>query len=34
MSERQDLISKLKYKLYKFLYYFFGEKFFEKKRHD
>ena len=34
MSERQNLYINIKYKLKKFLYLFYGEKFFKKKRYD
>ena len=31
MSERQNLLNRLNYRLQKFLYLFYGEKFFKKK---
>ena len=31
MSENQTLLIKLKYRVQKFLYFFYGEKFFKKK---
>ena len=34
MSERQNLLNRLNYRLQKFLYLFYGEKFFKKKRYD
>ena len=34
MSERQNLYINIKYKIKKFLYLFYGEKFFKKKRYD
>tara|TARA_B100000963_G_scaffold243784_1_gene213448 strand:- start:1724 stop:2428 length:705 start_codon:yes stop_codon:yes gene_type:complete len=34
MSERQNLFINIKYKFKKFLYLFYGEKFFKKKRYD
>jgi len=34
MSENQTLLIKLKYRVQKFLYFFYGEKFFKKKRYD
>jgi hypothetical protein len=33
-EERQNIIYNYKYKLLKFLYFFYGEKFFKKKRYD
>ena len=34
MAERQNFLFKIKYKFKKFLYLFYGEKFFKKKRYD
>ena len=34
MSERQDIFLKYKYKIQKFFYLFYGEKFFKKKRYN
>ena len=34
MSERQNLITKYKYKIQKLFYLIYGEKFFKKKRYD
>ena len=34
MSERQNLLIKYNYKARKFFYFFYGEKFFKKKRYD
>ena len=34
MSERQNFLLKNKYKIQKFFYLFYGEKFFKKKRYD
>jgi len=34
MSERQNLLNEFSYKFKKFLYLFYGEKFFKKKRYD
>ena len=34
MSENQNLFIKSKYRLKKFLYFFYGEKFFKKIRYD
>ena len=34
MSERQNFLIKYKYKIQKFFYLFYGEKFFKKKRYD
>ena len=34
MSEKQDLLTKYKYKIQKFFYLIYGEKFFKKKRYD
>ncbi|MDC1223897.1 class I SAM-dependent methyltransferase [Pelagibacteraceae bacterium] len=34
MSERENIFTSLKYKIKKFKYFFYGEKFFKKKRYD
>ena len=34
MSERENILTSLKYKIKKFKYFFYGEKFFKKKRYD
>ena len=34
MAERQNFLFKIKYNFKKFLYLFYGEKFFKKKRYD
>lgn len=34
MSERQNILFKYRYKIQKFFYLFYGEKFFKKKRYD
>ena len=34
MSERENLFTTIKYKFEKFKYFFYGEKFFKKKRYD
>ena len=34
MSERQDIFTEYRYKIQKFFYLFYGEKFFKKKRYD